>query len=86
MLAMRARASGASPGRQVDGVGGHVLQLLRGGMSDPVFFGLAGLAVVLMIALALVWPQGLGQRSPSPFGHPTPSEMAAETPRLKGAL
>jgi len=30
---------------------------------------LAFLAVCL-IALALVWPQGTGRRSPAPFGHP----------------
>jgi hypothetical protein len=39
-------------------------------MSDRVFFSLAALLAVLMIALALVWPQGLGARSPAPFGHP----------------
>ena len=55
-------------------------------MSDPLFFGLAGLAIALMIALALVWPQGLGARSPAPFGHPTAVELQAEAARLKGAL
>ena len=39
-------------------------------MSDRVFFSLAGLAAVLIIALALVWPQGLGARSPWPFRQP----------------
>lgn len=38
-------------------------------MSDRVLFPLMGLAAILMIALALVWPQGLGARSPGPFGH-----------------
>jgi hypothetical protein len=38
-----------------------------------------------------VWPQGLGQRSPAPFGHATWSEQqaqdaAAKPPGLKGAL
>jgi hypothetical protein len=38
-------------------------------LSDRVFYpGCAGLAV-LMVALALVWPQGEGARSPAPFGH-----------------
>ena len=45
-------------------------------MSDRIFFSLAGLAAVLMVALALVWPQGLGKRSPGPFGH-TPAYQAA---------
>lgn len=42
--------------------------LLR--LSDRWFLG--GLAVLslLMIALAAVWPQGQGARSPEPFGHP----------------
>ncbi len=39
-------------------------------MSDRVFFSLAVLAAVLMVALAAVWPQGLGARAPGPFGHP----------------
>jgi hypothetical protein len=39
-------------------------------MSDRVFFSLAALAAVLLVALAAVWPQGLGARSPGPFGHP----------------
>jgi hypothetical protein len=37
-------------------------------MSDRVFFSIVGLLAVAMIALALVWPQGLGARSPEPFG------------------
>jgi hypothetical protein len=45
-------------------------------MSDAVLFSLIGVAAALMIALALVWPQGLGTRSPAPFGHP-PVEQAA---------
>ena len=39
-------------------------------MNDRVFFGLVALAAVVMIALALVWPQGLGARSPGLFGQP----------------
>ncbi len=38
-------------------------------MSDRLYFSLMGLAAVAMIALALVWPQGMGARSPDPFGH-----------------
>jgi hypothetical protein len=40
-------------------------------MSDRVFFSLAAAAAVLMVALALVYPQGIGKRSPKPFGHET---------------
>jgi hypothetical protein len=34
---------------------------------------LMALAAVAMIALALVWPQGSGRRSPPPFGHARPA-------------
>jgi hypothetical protein len=47
-------------------------------MSDRVFFSLAALVTVLMIALAMVWPQGLGARSPGPFGHPVVQPADAE--------
>ena len=39
-------------------------------MSDRVYLSALGLAAAAMIALALVWPQGMGARSPGPFGHP----------------
>ena len=39
-------------------------------MSDRVYFSLAGVAAVLILALALVWPQGLGAPSPRPFRQP----------------
>ncbi|MBC6982402.1 hypothetical protein [Caulobacter sp. 17J80-11] len=38
-------------------------------MSDRLFYPLAALTAVLMVALGLVWPQGFGARSPAPFGH-----------------
>jgi len=46
-------------------------------MSDAVFFALAGLVAAVVVALALVWPQGLGARSPGPFGHAVTMEPAA---------
>ena len=39
-------------------------------MSDRVFFSLCATIAVALIALALVWPQGQGARSPGPFGEP----------------
>ncbi len=51
-------------------------------MSDRIFFSLAALLAILMIALASVAPQGQGVRSPGPFGHapsaapPTPAPLA----------
>ena len=47
-------------------------------MSDRIFLSLSALAAIFMIALALVYPQGLGKRSPAPFGHvPVYEEHAA---------
>jgi len=51
-------------------------------MSDRVFFVSAGLAAVLMIALAAVWPQGYGDRSPGPFGY----APLQRTPAMQAAL
>jgi len=39
-------------------------------MRDRFFFPLCVLAAVGMIALALVWPEGMGAPSPAPFGKP----------------
>ena len=51
-------------------------------MSDRVFFSLAALLAALVIALALVWPQGLGARSPAPFGHPVAQTADAQREAL----
>ena len=51
-------------------------------MSDRIFFPSAALAVLAMIALAMVWPQGYGARSPGPFGQ-TP---ALQTPAMQAAM
>jgi hypothetical protein len=49
-------------------------------MSDRVFYSGAALLALLVVGLALVWPQGEGRRSPGPFGRAeiTPSYVAAE--------
>jgi hypothetical protein len=46
-------------------------------MSDRLFFPLAAILALAMVALAAIWPQGLGARSPGPFGH-TPVQQTAE--------
>jgi hypothetical protein len=46
-------------------------------MSDRVFYPLAALVAVLLIALAAVYPQGMGARSPKPFGHVTETQLRA---------
>jgi hypothetical protein len=59
-------------------------------MGDRVFFLALGCLVAAMIALALVWPQGLGRPSPRPFGHPLaplgapPGRPAAPGPGANG--
>jgi hypothetical protein len=60
----------------------------------PDSLALSALAVVAagLIALALVWPQGQGARSPAPFGHPLaavepPAPPPPSTPaRLRGPV
>jgi hypothetical protein len=55
-------------------------------MSDRLFYPLAAVAALLMIALALVWPQGYGLRSPGPFGGPVViSETAKAELRFEAA-
>ena len=51
-------------------------------MLDRLFMPALGLATVGAIALALVWPQGLGARSPEPFGHPP----VLQTPEMQAAM
>ncbi len=47
-------------------------------MSDRVFFSICALLAVAMIAVALVYPQGLGARSPGalekPLAQPAPAK------------
>ena len=46
-------------------------------MSDRFFMPLIALIAFAMIALAMVWPQGYGARSPAPFGS-TPIQQTAQ--------
>ena len=39
-------------------------------MLDRLYLPFLALAAVAAVALALVWPQGQGARSPGPFGKP----------------
>jgi hypothetical protein len=56
-------------------------------MSDRLLFPLLGVLALTMIGLALVWPQGLGARSPGPFGHLPVQQLkpAAAPPASKTA-
>jgi hypothetical protein len=51
-------------------------------MSDRLFLTLMAATSIAMIALASVWPQGLGARSPGPFGH-TPLQ---QTPAMRAIM
>ncbi len=48
-------------------------------MPDRLFYPLAALVAVLLIGLAAVYPQGIGARSPGPFGHETAAHLAGRT-------
>ena len=39
-------------------------------MSDSIALPALAIVAAGLVALALVWPQGEGARSPAPFGHP----------------
>ena len=55
-------------------------------MSDRLLFSLMGIASLTMIGFALVWPQGVGARSPGAFGHvPVQQTAAAKAARAKAA-
>jgi len=51
-------------------------------MLDRFYLSLLALSAAAAIALAMVWPQGLGDRSPAPFGH-TPLQ---QTPEMQAAM
>ena len=51
-------------------------------MLDRLYLPFLGLVAAAAIALSLVWPQGLGDRSPDPFGH-TPVQ---QTPEVQAAM
>lgn len=51
-------------------------------MLDRFYMPVLGLAALSAVALALVWPQGLGDRSPAPFGH----EPVERTPEAQAAM
>ena len=51
-------------------------------MLDRLYLPALGLLTLAVVALALAWPQGLGARSPGPFGH-TPVQ---QTPAMKAAM
>ena len=51
-------------------------------MLDRFYLPLLALGAVAAVALALVWPQGLGDRSPEPFGH----EPIQRTPERQAAM
>ena len=51
-------------------------------MLDRLYLPLLGLVAIAAVALALVWPQGLGDRSPGPFGH----EPVLRSPEMQAAM
>ena len=53
-----------------------------GPMLDRLYLPLVGVTAAAAIALSLVWPQGLGDRSPGPFGH----EPVQRRPEMQAAM
>ncbi len=53
-----------------------------GAMLDRLYLPILALGAAAAVALALVWPQGLGDRSPGPFGH----EPVQRTPAMQAAM
>jgi hypothetical protein len=51
-------------------------------MLDRFYLVLLGLGAVAAIGLSLVWPQGLGDQSPPPFGHPP----VQRSPEMQAAM
>ena len=51
-------------------------------MLDRLFMPFLALAAIAAVALALVWPQGLGDRSPDPFGY----EPVQRTPEMQARM
>jgi hypothetical protein len=52
-------------------------------MLDRFYLPLLALSAIGAVALALVWPQGLGDRSPAPFGHEPVQRTAAMQAAMK---
>ena len=51
-------------------------------MLDRLYLPVLGLLAIAAVALAMVWPQGLGDRSPDPFG----STPVQRTPAMQAAM
>ena len=51
-------------------------------MLDRLFMPVLTLAAIAAVALAMVWPQGFGDRSPAPFG----SMPVQRTPAMQAAM
>jgi len=51
-------------------------------MLDRLYLPTLALAAAAAIALAMVWPQGLGDRSPAPFGY----EPIQRSPAMQAAM
>ena len=59
------------------------LSVYTGMMLDRLYLPVLALAAAAAIGLALVWPQGLGDRSPEPFGHEPVQRAAAVQAAMK---
>ncbi len=52
-------------------------------MLDRLFLPALAVLAALMIGFAMIWPQGLGDRSPAPFGHTPVQQTVAMQAAMK---
>lgn len=54
-------------------------------MLDRLYLPFLAVLALALAGLAMVWPQGLGERSPGPFGHEPVQRSAAAQAAMKRA-
>ena len=52
-------------------------------MLDRFYLPFLAFAAIAAVVLAMVWPQGLGDRSPAPFGHEPVQRSAAMQAKIR---
>ena len=76
-VALGPRAGGVKRGLARGGV-----SVYREAMLDRLYLPILAAAAAAAVGLALVWPQGLGDRSPAPFGR----DPVQRSPAMQAAM
>ena len=93
MVSSRSRPPGAAsglgregpivkPGRAAEGLARPAASRYMQAMLDRFFLPALAVLALGIVALAMVWPQGLGDRSPGPFG----STPVQQTPEMQALM